>query len=229
MDRRECKSGVIPWFSLQWPREKEHFLKCPKILIQNTRNESLRPRIVATIDDEGLFGTQGLNFIIPTGDVDIYALLGLLNSKLINYLFATKFLNLAIKADYLKKIQFPLELNNSKIKDLSMYLSSKYKVFNSESTNFIQLIQSKYGLEKVSRKLEQWYTLDFKSLLSELKKGKVSLDLSSEEKLMIYFEEKRKFVSSQKSHIDKADREIDRMVYALYGLTEEEIQIVENS
>ena len=229
MDRRECKNGVIPWFSLQWPREKEQFLHYPKILIQNTRNESLRPRIVATIDDEGLFGTQGLNFIIPTGEIDIYALLGLLNSKLINYLFATKFLNLAIKADYLKKIQFPVELKFSKIKDLSKELSEKYKVFNSESSNFIKLIQLKFGLEKISKKLEQWYLLDFASLLSEFKKAKVSLDFNSEEKLMVYFEDKKNLVFNLKSQIDQIDREIDRMVYELYGLTEEEIQIVENS
>jgi hypothetical protein len=30
-----------------------------------------------------------------------------------------------------------------------------------------------------------------------------------------------------KTQIDQTDREIDRMVYALYGLTEEEIAIVE--
>jgi type II restriction/modification system DNA methylase subunit YeeA len=30
-----------------------------------------------------------------------------------------------------------------------------------------------------------------------------------------------------KSEIDKTDTEIDRMVYQLYGLTEEEIRIVE--
>ncbi|MEY3501628.1 MAG: hypothetical protein RL308_3301 [Bacteroidota bacterium] len=229
MDRRECKNGVIPWFSLQWPREKEQFLHYPKILIQNTRNESLRPRIVATIDDEGLFGTQGLNFIIPTGEIDIYALLGLLNSKLINYLFATKFLNLAIKADYLKKIQFPVELKSSKIKDFSKDISEKYKVFNSESTNFIKLIQVKFGIEKISKKLERWYLLDFASLLSEFKKVKVSLDFNSEEKLMVYFEEKKNLVYNLKTQIDQTDKEIDLMVYELYGLTEEEIQIVENS
>ena len=229
MDRRECKNGVIPWFSLQWPREKEQFLHYPKILIQNTRNESLRPRIVATIDDEGLFGTQGLNFIIPTGEIDIYALLGLLNSKLINYLFATKFLNLAIKADYLKKIQFPIGLKSSKIKDFSKDLSEKYKVFNSESTNFIKLIQVKFGLEKISKKLDQWYLLDFATLLSEFKKAKVSLDFNSEEKLMVYFEEKKSFVYNLKTQIDQTDREIDWMVYELYGLTEEEILIIEGN
>tara|TARA_B100001057_G_scaffold94968_1_gene91399 strand:+ start:98 stop:247 length:150 start_codon:yes stop_codon:yes gene_type:complete len=31
------------------------------------------------------------------------------------------------------------------------------------------------------------------------------------------------------SDIDKTDKEIDQMVYDLYGLTKEEIEIVENS
>ena len=35
------------------------------------------------------------------------SLLAILNSKLINYLFATKFLNLAIKAEYLKQLRLP--------------------------------------------------------------------------------------------------------------------------
>ena len=40
---------------------------------------------------------------------------------------------------------------------------------------------------------------------------------------------KQKKVLEIKSQIDQTDKEIDRMVYELYGLTEEEIQIVENS
>jgi len=32
-----------------------------------------------------------------------------------------------------------------------------------------------------------------------------------------------------KAEIDKTDREIDQLVYELYGLTEEGIKIVENS
>jgi len=228
-DSKSSAERSTEWFCLHRPRVKSEVETFPKILVQNTRNESLKPRIVATIDDEGLFGTQGLNFIIPSGEFDIYAFLGLLNSKLINYLFATKFLNLAIKADYLKKIQFPAELKSAKIKDFSKDISEKYKVFNSESTNFIKLIQVKFGIEKISKKLERWYLLDFASLLSEFKKVKVSLDFNSEEKLMVYFEEKKNLVYNLKTQIDQTDKEIDLMVYELYGLTQEEIQTVENS
>jgi len=46
---------------------------------------------------------------------------------------------------------------------------------------------------------------------------------------MELFEENKKKALDLKTQIDQTDKEIDRMVYELYGLTEEEIQIVESS
>ncbi len=46
---------------------------------------------------------------------------------------------------------------------------------------------------------------------------------------MEVFETKKKEVLELKAEIDKTDKEIDQMVYELYGLSEEEIRIVENS
>jgi len=106
--RREVQNGAIPWYSLQWARNKNLLDQRPKIIIQNTRNERLKPRIVATVDEKGFYGSQGLNFVVPKGDeFSVYFLIGIINSTLINYLFATKFLNLAIKADYIKQVSFP--------------------------------------------------------------------------------------------------------------------------
>ena len=108
--RREAVRGVIPWYSLQWPRVKSELDTAEKLLVQNTRNESLPVRIAATLDDKGVYATQGVNFIIPTsGAISLRYLLGVLNSKLINFLFQTKFLNLAIKAEYLKQVRLPPE------------------------------------------------------------------------------------------------------------------------
>lgn len=106
--RREAKRGVIKWYALQWPRSKSDLDIKEKILLQRTRNESLKQRIVATIDDQGVYGMEGILFITPKSvGYDLYCLLGILNSKLINYLFSTKFLNLAIKAEYLKEVRIP--------------------------------------------------------------------------------------------------------------------------
>ena len=78
-------------------------------MVQRTRNESLKTRIVAALDENGVYGMEGIYFIIPKHNgASLPFLLGILNSKLINYLFATKFLNLAIKAEYLKQIKIPM-------------------------------------------------------------------------------------------------------------------------
>ncbi len=44
---------------------------------------------------------------------------------------------------------------------------------------------------------------------------------------MELFEDNKKRALELKAEIDKTDKEIDQMVYELYGLTEEEIKIVE--
>ncbi len=50
-----------------------------------------------------------------------------------------------------------------------------------------------------------------------------------EEEWEKYFNQEKKKATEIKEKIDATDKEIDRMVYALYGLTEEEIRIVEES
>jgi len=113
--RREVRRGVINWCCLQWPRVKAELDIKEKIIVQNTRNEALKTRIVATLDECSVYGTQGINFIIPKHSEDsLRYLLGILNSKLINYLFVTKFLNLAIKAEYVKQVRIPNASNEQR-------------------------------------------------------------------------------------------------------------------
>ena len=46
---------------------------------------------------------------------------------------------------------------------------------------------------------------------------------------MEVFETKKAEAQALKAEIIKTDKEIDQMVYELYGLTQKEIEIVENS
>lgn len=106
--RRECVNGVIPWFSLQWPRSKVDLDRVPKILLQRTRNPRLKTRIVATVDETGIYGMESIIFLSPQdAEAPVYFLLAVLNSSLVNYLYATKFLNVAVKAEYLKSTPIP--------------------------------------------------------------------------------------------------------------------------
>jgi len=89
------------------------------------------------------------------------------------------------------------------------------------------LILSKFDIDKLSRKLQSWHELTFKQFLKELKKKKVKLNLSEEAEWMEYFNQQKAKADELKSQIAQTDREIDAMVYELYGLSEEEVRVVE--
>lgn len=92
---------------------------------------------------------------------------------------------------------------------------------------FLQLLQSKFPIDKPSKKLQNWRELDFKGFLAELKKQKIKLSLEEEAEWMAYFNQKKAEANALQSEIHRIDQQIDHMVYQLYGLTEEEIAIVE--
>ena len=60
-----------------------------------------------------------------------------------------------------------------------------------------------------------------------MKKLKIKLSLKEEIEWEEIFIEKKEEVEKVKNEIEITDKEIDRMVYELYGLNEEEIRIIE--
>lgn len=149
--RREVQKGVIPWYGLQWPRVKSELDIKEKILIQRTRNEALKQRIIATLDDEGVYGMEGIYFVFANSDeYSLRFLLGILNSKLMNYLFATKFLNLAIKAEYLKQVRIPTTTNKEIVSLVDRILTAKKENLQADTSaleaEIDQLVYQLYGL-----------------------------------------------------------------------------------
>jgi len=130
-----------------------------------------------------------------------------------------------------------IDIKLSKLSDkLIIATSEKNKLINS----FQQLLQSKFSIEKPSKKLQNWHNLEFGEFLKELEKARKKvatattrdfspLSLQQESEWMNYFNEQKEKAQNLKSEIDKTDSEIDQMVYKLYGLTEDEIAIVEEA
>jgi hypothetical protein len=79
----------------------------------------------------------------------------------------------------------------------------------------------------VTNALARFDELDFKQLLAELKKQKITLSLKQQDEWEEYFNEYKTECTNLVSQINTTDKEINGMVYGLYGLTEEEIRIVE--
>jgi len=218
------------WYCLHRPRVKSNLDLIPKIIIQNTRNETLKPRIVATVDEIGYYGSQGLNFVIPkTNEYSVYFLIAIINSKLIDYVFATKFLNLAIKAEYIKQIRFPKTEKDIQLKleNLSKLMLNNTKEIEHTRENFANFITNKYD-KTLNQKIEFWYSLDFKTLVSEFKKLKINLSLAEEKEWFDYYKQEKTKIIDLISNTEKIDSEINQIVFNIYGLTTSEIEVVEN-
>jgi hypothetical protein len=84
---------------------KNHNLAVPKIVIQYTRKLSMKQRIVAGFDSEGKFyPLNRFSYIFSrNNDYNLFFLMALLSSKLLNYYHANKFIDYDIKPTYLQK------------------------------------------------------------------------------------------------------------------------------
>lgn len=94
---------------------------------------------------------------------------------------------------------------------------------------FQRSLERKFALTELPKKLQDWYMLSYADFIKELGKKKIKLSLSEEAEWEMYFTSEAKKALELKAQIEKTDKEIDQMVYALYELTEDEIKIVEAS
>ena len=95
------------------------------------------------------------------------------------------------------------------------------------SYKFQRSLQRQFNFENLSNKLQEWYLLSYSEFIKELAKKKIKLSLNEEAEWESYFTAEAKKALDLKAQIEKTDKEIDQMVYALYELTEDEIKIVE--
>ena len=136
-----------------------------------------------------------------------------------------------------KSISTDLKKNFTSLGEL---ISSNSRKLENLRLSFLSLIQSKYTIQKFSKKLQYWYNIEFGEFNIELEKARkkvakekeqeyTKLSLSEEAEWMQYFNEKKQNAQEQKNQINQTDKEIDQIIYELYGLSEEEIKIIENN
>jgi hypothetical protein len=126
------------------------------------------------------------------------------------------------------RIPVPIKINQDSFIEKADVMIELFKELQNKKERFINRIKTNLEIEKVTNKLDSFYDFDFKTFLSELKKQKVNLSLAQQDKWDEYFNSYKTEINQIQSEIEKTDKEINQMVYRLYGLTEEEIKIVEN-
>ncbi len=185
-------------------------------------------------DESGLFSNDKSFILTAQNDsVSILFLTAIFNSSLTKLWIWHNCPELQGGTREIRKVyfeHFPVpQANKDQTATLVQYATDRAQLTANLQTicsKFTRNIQREYNLEKLSTKLENWFQLSFNEFLKELEKSKVKLTLSKKAEWEDYFIQESKKALVIKHQIDTTDKEIDRMVYQLYGLTEEEIKSV---
>ena len=158
----------------------------------------------------------------------------ILNSKLINwyvyrFIFAKAIRTMHFDSGVTNRIAIPKEINQQPFIEKADKMLALNKELQEVSQKFQRMIMRKFEIEKLSTKLQNWYLLNFDEFMKELKKAKIKLSLSDEANWEDYFIVEKEKADTLSNEITKTDKEIDKMVYELYGLSDDEIKVIEES
>jgi type I restriction-modification system DNA methylase subunit len=223
----------------------------PKIIVR--RISGANNTIIAYYDEEKFYSNDNLMHlikwskdvlsfqkpekkweIIVNSDINLKYILTILCSSLSRYFFSNFLSTDTLQGSY--SSIYPEDLRVIPIKKIpnqqpfiqkADIMLSENKELQEIQKKFTKLLQSDFKIEKLSEKLEEWNRLSFDDFLGELKKKKIELKLDKKAEWMDYFEKEKEKANAIQEVISKTDSEIDAMVYKLYGLTEDEIRIVE--
>ena len=245
--KKELKGGDVSQYSIKWneelwisygewlaaPRDKKFFVN-ERVLIREITGK----RLLACYTNEEFYNTPSLiNIINEKNILKLKYILVLINSTLLGW-YHNKTSPKANKGLFPKILVN--DVRNLPVKEISLEAQKPFikkadkmlflnKNLQELSQKFQRLLTRKFELEKLSTKLQDWYLLKFSEFVKELKKSKIKLSLKEEMEWEEIFLENKEEAEKIKNEIEMTDKEIDRMVYELYGLNEKEIEIIEKS
>lgn len=219
------------------PREPK-FFEGKRLILRQIPSK----RLIATYIEDQFIIDQSV-FIARFIEIEKFKpleVLAILNSGAMSFYFRYKYSEFddlfpKVKLQHFK--DFPISskiIGGSNLENLAKQRLKLEKLSFDIEKRYCTYLKQHLNLEILSRKLEQWTLCDFNEFIKELnntikKNGGEKLSKLDEMEWMELFETKKKEALELKAEIDRTDREIDEMVYELYGLTDKEIQIVENS
>ncbi len=171
--------------------------------------------------------------VIKSERFDLKVLLGILNSDLIKFWLKKKGKmqgnNYQLDKAPLMKIPIKYQENDItiSIKEKSMQILETYEQFYKEVYGFNDWLKDTFSLNLI---LPEYYNLDLKAFLLELENQNV--DTKPRDIYDIIKEEFNKSVGKIKLilfELKELEMEINKLIYELYGLNDEEIEIIENS
>ena len=232
-NRTGAKNGNYSWFALHRyaPGYYQEFQK-EKIIWSELSSQPSFSK-----DTDGIFLLASMFLMtIEDSSYNINYLLAILNSKVQFWIFKHITSTLGNKGlRYFKQFVEQLPIYPASSKQQKPYIEKAERMLllnkrlNQTINSFKKFLSINFDIEKFSKKLEKYYNLSEKELFSELKKNKVKMSSKNINLISEEFQDNIKLINPLLLEIEKTDNEIDQMVYESYGLTDDEIEIVEKS
>ena len=242
--RKELKGGDVNRYTLTWnerlwisygnwlaaPRDQK-FFTLPRLLIREITADLL----FCTYTEEEYYNTPSIiNVIDEKNILHLKYCLVILNSRLIGWLHnktspkAKKGLFPKILINDIRNIPL-VNLSQNKQKlfiGLAERMLSLHTELQNRRRSFLEPLMDNFDGLRITAMLERFDELDFLQFVSELKKQKIELAVKKHLEWKEYFYETKNEIETTRENIRRTDAKIDRMVYELYGLTDEEVRII---
>ena len=194
---------------------------------------------VCTLITEDIIIDRTLYIALPkeNSQLHIKYILALLTSKFLSFYFRYKnnefdalFPKIRVAEFSRLPIKFIDEEEQKPFIEKTDIMLLENKNLQQQTATFLNFLQAELNPQKISTKLQHYYELNWDEFKAELKKAKVDLDkkfdLKKRREWQYEFETEKQKAVAIKTLIDKTDNEIDAMVYALYGLDDHDIAII---
>ena len=168
-----------------------------------------------------------------SNNVSLKYLLAIINARYFQYLLESirGDGNIDINPEYIRNIPIPLVSTDAQQQFVTLAdtMLTLHQQLQEKRSRFLNRLSEDYEGLKKTNALQQFDTLDFKGLKAELKKQKISIPLKDQDEWEDFFNQRVAECQQLTAQIKATDEEIDNKVFDLYGLTDEERQIVMNS
>lgn len=239
---RGIKRYLIVWEN-DWIKYGQHLAE-PRSLELFQGERILIRRIISGDHIEGTLlsetyinNTDLINILPKSGlmTLSLKVLAAILLSKLCAYVLKKDNVNLnretfpKINVETLKTFPIP-NISDAHQQSLTVHVEKMLELnrqLHAATQKFTHFLDARYHPKTLSNKLLAFDALAFDEFLDELKKQKVALSQKDEFELLDLFETHKAQIAALRRDIEQTDRAIDAMVYALYGLTDDEIRLVE--
>ena len=187
------------------------------------------------LEPNGLFPNNKC-YVFPSSD---FSLVALLNSKCLWFCFRSISVIKSggfheATAQHIGPLPFPNMKPSEKdaLDDLSKICTnasvSRFRTQSAVRHRILDLAPPEHT--KLSRKLQEWWTLDFAAFRNEVKRAfKAEIPVKERGEWEAYLVKRAAEVKALDTEIEKAEREIDAIVYRLFELTSDEVALLEAS